>query len=226
MWKLRLQDQPHPLVARLTGRFDKARCHSNHFLLSRLAVARDLSSAIAYLHEKRICHRDIKPDNIGFDSANQVKLFDFGLARTLPSSSHEENETTFRLTEMCGSLRYMAPEVMLGTPYNQGCDVYSFSIVLWEILTCQQAYSKFSQEDVFVNQVGQRHVRPMLCHSQGWQLANNKVCQDMLRAGWHGDLACRASMRDMQSKLEAEITRLQENCKEPNNNNKRSLGRS
>jgi serine/threonine protein kinase len=229
VWKRRLDQESHPLFARLTGSLDKARRNSTRFLLSRLAVARDLASALAYLHEKRLCHRDFKSDNIGFDAANEVKLFDFGLARKLPrspsSSSSRDDDSSdderFHLTQMVGSLRYMSPEVMLGATYNQCCDVYSFSIVLWEIITCQRAYAVFTTEGMFVNKVGREHVRPSL-HRRYLQhcrqlanIDNITACQDILHAGWNADLTCRASMREMQAKLEAEMKRLQEEYEKP-----------
>jgi serine/threonine protein kinase len=51
----------------------------------RLVAAFDLSSAIAYLHRNRILHRDLKPQNIGFDIRGDLKIFDFGLAKVMPS---------------------------------------------------------------------------------------------------------------------------------------------
>ena len=80
------------------------------FYEERMVVAFDLTAAVSYLHKRKIIYRDLKPENIGFDIRNDVKLFDFGLAKEL-HSSEERDDGTYKLTEMTGSVRYMAPEV-------------------------------------------------------------------------------------------------------------------
>lgn len=75
----------------------------------RLTAAYDLSSAIAYLHSCRIIHRDIKPENIGFDFNDEIKLFDFGIARelpALPTGRFHDEECVYHMTRKCGSPRY------------------------------------------------------------------------------------------------------------------------
>ncbi len=80
-----------------------------------------------------------KPDNIGFDLRGDIKIFDFGLAKELPTI-HNGHDKLFHFTGMCGSPRYMAPEVALEEPYNELCDVFSFSIVFWEMMTLSKPY--------------------------------------------------------------------------------------
>lgn len=85
-------------------------------LLERIMVMSQLASAMAYLHERNIIHRDLKQSNVGIDSAGRVKLCDFGLAKVLPVPSHDKE--LFLLTANTGSLRYMAPEIGRGEKYN------------------------------------------------------------------------------------------------------------
>lgn len=85
----------------------------------------------------------MKPDNIGFDAAGCLKLFDFGLAKRLKEDSSEE---FYLLTGNTGSLRYMAPEVALDEPYNFGVDVYSFGIILWQICSLTTPFQGYSQK--------------------------------------------------------------------------------
>mmetsp|Transcript_13710 Transcript_13710/g.27369 ORF Transcript_13710/g.27369 Transcript_13710/m.27369 type:complete len:378 (+) Transcript_13710:33-1166(+) len=112
-------------------------------LIERLTVAFDLASAIKYLHENNIVHRDVKPDNIGFDVRGDIKLFDFGLAkRILPEKKFDE--TTYKLTGRTGSLLYMAPEVYNCEPYNSKVDIFSFGIVFWQIIAMESPFPKFN----------------------------------------------------------------------------------
>eukprot|EP00979_Chaetoceros_neogracilis_P014836 scaffold4912_cov284-Chaetoceros_neogracile.AAC.27 len=74
----------------------------------RLEVALQLAQAMQYLHQHNVVYRDLKPDNIGFDDKDNLKLFDFGLAKELkPYKRHEDG--TYHLTANTGSRRYMAP---------------------------------------------------------------------------------------------------------------------
>jgi serine/threonine protein kinase len=110
---------------------------------------------------------------------------------------------------MTGSLRYMAPEVIIGKPYSQTCDVYSFSVTLWEILSCKKPFAKQTKEYDFIKKVCTQHLRPGHCRF-GNQLAGNKACQEVLCSGWDGNVKRRASMSTIQAKLQEELHRLQE----------------
>lgn len=119
-----------------------------------LEVALDAARGLAYLHNSRrpspIIHRDLKPGNLMLSgSAYQeraeivfnsgvVKLADFGLSKTLPVTKHADAaagrlDGTFRLTGETGSYRYMAPEVFRHEPYNSRVDVYSFSMIVFQL---------------------------------------------------------------------------------------------
>jgi serine/threonine protein kinase len=102
-------------------------------LVERLKVAYDISCSLEYLHERRIIYRDLKTSNIGFDIRGDVKIFDFGLARFLPTSTGDSDES-FRMSNV-GTRRYTPPEVTQKKPYNLKADVYTFGVVMWEILT-------------------------------------------------------------------------------------------
>ncbi|XP_076941532.1 serine/threonine-protein kinase 54-like [Bidens hawaiensis] len=99
-----------------------------------IQFALDIAKGLRYLHSKRIIHHDVKPENILIDNQNKLKLTDFG------ESVYEPLELVFTSGEI-GTRGYMAPEVASKMPYGQKCDVYSFGICLWEIYTCDMAYT-------------------------------------------------------------------------------------
>ncbi|KAL7101775.1 hypothetical protein ACP275_08G075900 [Erythranthe tilingii] len=100
-----------------------------------IRFALDISQAMEYLHQNRIIHRDLKPSNLLLtEDKKKIKLADFGLAR---------EETDDEMTTEAGTYRWMAPELFsvealrLGVKkhYDHKVDVYSFSMVLWELIT-------------------------------------------------------------------------------------------
>lgn len=124
-------------------------CCSNSAVLHenwklRLTAARDMGLALQFLHAQQIVYRDLKPDNVGFDTTGRLKLFDFGLAKRLDRLAVDA-EGNYLLTGNTGSLRYMAPEVAQDKPYNTAVDVYSFAILFWQMCSLTTPYSGYSQ---------------------------------------------------------------------------------
>jgi len=122
-------------------------CGSPHVIhriwMERFTVARDIASALEYLHGQNIVYRDLKPDNIGFNSDGTLKMFDFGLAKRVTNADKSDHEL-YKLTGNTGSLRYMAPEVALNKPYSLTVDAYSFGVLFWQLCALTVPYSGYS----------------------------------------------------------------------------------
>ncbi|KDO23970.1 AGC/AKT protein kinase [Saprolegnia parasitica CBS 223.65] len=142
-----LSNASHPFVIRMDGAFETPTHY--HFVLEycpggdmyslleatpQMPEARvifytsSIVSALVYLHHSHVAYRDLKPENILLDAKGYVRLADFGLAKQAVSPS----DTTY---SFCGSVDYMAPEVILGVGYGLPADVWSLGCVVFEMLT-------------------------------------------------------------------------------------------
>ena len=167
--------------------------------MERSHVILDLAEATAYLHSQRILHRDLKPDNIGFDHDGVLKVFDFDVARILPESLlSDDSNATFKLTKRVGSPRYMSPECARGDQYNAKADVYTFGILCHELMSLVKPYSDMSsdQHDALVFWKG---VRPQ-CPTN-WPVE----IRSLLCSCWSEDLHFRPTMKEAQAILQKEL---------------------
>ncbi|KAG6506274.1 hypothetical protein ZIOFF_031596 [Zingiber officinale] len=154
--------------------YDYLHKHKGLFKLpTLLRVAIDVSKGMNYLHQNNIIHRDLKAANLLMDENEAsdilnnlsvgcfgliVKVADFGVARVKAESGVMTAET--------GTYRWMAPEVIEHKPYDHKADVFSFGIVLWELLTAKLPYEYLTplQAAVGVVQKGLRPTIPKDAH--------------------------------------------------------------
>ena len=171
---------------------------SNAQYVERLTVIYDLASALSYLHEHGIIYRDIKPDNIGFDVRDDVKIFDFGLAREFKLAKQTEGGM-YLMTADTGSPRYMAPEAALGKPYNENADVYSLSILAWQILKLETPYATFSM-NMLRRTIYEKGARPV-CDPK-W----SGIVTNLLQKSWAAPEK-RPTMAQVVDKIENELNK-------------------
>ena len=103
-----------------------------------LETAGEIAEALETAHKQKIVHRDLKPSNIMLTPAGHVKVMDFGLAKELTSLEGQEEEITTALTKdgsLLGTLPNMSPEQVLGRRVDTRSDIFSFGVVLYEMLT-------------------------------------------------------------------------------------------
>eukprot|EP01101_Sappina_pedata_P002148 TRINITY_DN12408_c0_g1_i1.p1 TRINITY_DN12408_c0_g1~~TRINITY_DN12408_c0_g1_i1.p1 ORF type:complete len:518 (-),score=154.87 TRINITY_DN12408_c0_g1_i1:33-1382(-) len=118
-------------------------------LLQRIRWCKDAAQGMAWLHGNNPCiiHRDLKPSNLLIDASGTVKVTDFGLSDLIQQGQQ------VREVRPKGSPIYMAPEVMLRTNLTPKVDVYSFGIVVWEIVKKEAAFSNYNDYAKFSNAV-------------------------------------------------------------------------
>ncbi|CAK9170878.1 unnamed protein product, partial [Ilex paraguariensis] len=92
-------------------------------------ILKSLISAISFCHHMGVAHRDIKPDNILFDSRNRLKLADFGSAEYFGAGNEKGT-----MRGVVGTPYYVAPEVLMGREYNEKVDVWSAGVILYIML--------------------------------------------------------------------------------------------
>jgi serine/threonine protein kinase len=157
----------------------------------RLIMARDIATGLNWLHQSKVCHRDLKPENLLVDEHETVKICDFGFSQAIEGSGRDDSTPK-------GSPLYMAPEVMALMDFDYSSDVYSFAIILWEMLTGQEPYPDAEDYQSLYNMVVIEGVRPPLNESA----AIPEEIKPLLEKCWHADLTLRPNFDKIIRALE------------------------
>jgi serine/threonine protein kinase len=116
-------------------------------------VALQICSGLKEAHAQGIVHRDLKPENVMMDTQGNVKIMDFGIARSM--------EALTRLTgSMVGTPAYMAPEQVAGKPVDYRTDIYSLGLILYEVFTGAQAFQADNSVAVALKQMRESPAPP------------------------------------------------------------------
>ncbi len=123
-------------------------------------LAEQIARGLAAAHEKGIVHRDLKPENVMITPDGVVKLLDFGLAKlgtervvsgpTEVGLAKTETLVTSDQTRVLGTAEYMSPEQALGRPVDVRSDVFSFGVLLYEMLTGMRPFGGLTTGELLV----------------------------------------------------------------------------
>ncbi|MEN9826003.1 MAG: hypothetical protein RI953_1748 [Pseudomonadota bacterium] len=128
---------------------------SNPYLSPVLAalVAHEIARGIEAAHRHSVIHRDLKPDNVLVSHQGEVKLTDFGVARPFDSSMTQ-------VGQFIGSLTYASPEQIQGEKVDARSDIFSFGVILFELLTGQLPFRSTNPTDLAIK-ITQAKVPPL-----------------------------------------------------------------
>ncbi|XP_022917912.1 mitogen-activated protein kinase kinase kinase 13-B isoform X2 [Onthophagus taurus] len=149
--------------------------------------SKQIAAGMQYLHAHKIIHRDLKSPNVLIGDERIIKISDFGTSRTW-------NEVSTKMS-FGGTVAWMAPEAIKESPCSEKIDIWSFGVVLWELLTCEVPY-KDMERSAIMYMVGMGKLKPPIPSTcpEGFKLLMN-MC-------WNYNPKDRPSFKLISSHLE------------------------
>ncbi|EAR90768.2 tyrosine kinase domain protein (macronuclear) [Tetrahymena thermophila SB210] len=158
----------------------------------RRKIALDIAKGVFFLHSSKppIIHRDLKSLNVLVDDNFRCKLTDFGWTRVKPQDNY--------MTNKIGTYQWMAPEVIKAFYYTEKADVFSYSIILWEIASREPPYRGI-KGDVVAEKVMCENLRPIIPPS------TPKFFQSLIQKCWDANPDNRPTFKQIVKDLEVMI---------------------
>ncbi|MCL4522996.1 MAG: protein kinase [Acidobacteria bacterium] len=137
------------LAEKIVGAQHAAPAQTGMPLDEALPIAKQIAEGLEYAHERGVIHRDLKPANVKITHDGKVKILDFGLAKALSDDSSVQDEAfsptlsavASKTGIILGTAAYMSPEQAKGKPVDRRADIWSFGVLLYEMLTGQRLYT-------------------------------------------------------------------------------------
>ena len=164
----------------------------------------DVASGMDAIHKMQFTHSDLKPENILVNAKGRCKIADLGTARR--NDKYAARKTVGRagsvkVSVVGGTPPYMAPEVAQGKPYNTSADVFSFAILLWEILALKAPFAGFSRKEYY-QKISLLGLRPPVHNS--WPTMTSQI----MKESWNAKPKERPDFRRVAAVIRADLNNL------------------
>ncbi|EAY19177.1 TKL family protein kinase [Trichomonas vaginalis G3] len=154
---------------------------------NKTIIAFCIASGMQYLHEHDVIHRDLKSLNVLLDGKLYPHICDFGISRVKSDSDQ-------LMTKMIGTPHWMAPEVFSSNDYTNKVDIYSFAILLWELISEERPYKGYSAPQL-IAAVCTKNERPPIPKKCTTKLKN------LLTQCWHKNPKLRPTFADIMDTI-------------------------
>jgi len=173
---------------------------------ARMRLASHVARGLLWIHSNGVLHRDLKLENLLLDPHGEVKVCDFGLADNTGGMKWIWDNKGRK-----GSPLYMAPEVLQKKALNSKVDVYSFGLILWELLSGKRAFQEHLKHNdlaIFTSAVCEKLERPAIPPSEknndkAW---NNVFVVNLIKKCWHDKAKDRPDFQEIYDELNVLIT--------------------
>ena len=160
---------------------------------TRQIILIGIARGMKYLHDRNIIHRDLKCGNVLLDKDFHPLITDFGYSKYF-EYGHSKSQSIY-----IGTVQYMAPEVIKGEPYGRKADVYSFGILMYEVVTNLEPYPELTKKELKIFQfqtlVSKNKLRPKFTTPVKEELRN------LIEKCWSNDPNDRPTFKEIFNEL-------------------------